>query len=217
MSQRIQLQRSAWGSRPANDKHATINSAYGKLDLIIAQKKNWILELAVILSFTASIQSIQEYIRVQSKFIPALTAMFFAGLSYSIMVPLEAHSGPAANGMRSAMTEGDRLLRLGKFSDAVAAFNREVASHGLLRSTVLDASSYTNRARAYLGLNQANRAVTDLNRVISINPRALPGEAFYLRAQAYAKLGKSDLSAKDFEMARKLAYLPNIEHLSFVR
>lgn len=67
-------------------------------------------------------------------------------------------------------------------------------------------SAYDTRGEAYLNLRQYQKAIEDCSEGIELYPKS--GRAYYERALAYAKLGKSDLADKDQQKAKELGYKP---------
>ena len=66
------------------------------------------------------------------------------------------------------------------------------------------ASGYANRACANIDRAKYAEAIVDLSKAVCLDPKY--GKAFYNRAKAYEKLGKSDLAKKDQETAQELGY-----------
>lgn len=99
---------------------------------------------------------------------------------------------------------------LGQYDNALKDSNSaiELVKAGSRLQPLLEPIIYTNRGRAYLGQGQFDKAVTDFSKVISFDPRISPGTAFHFRAQAYAKLGKSQTAAMDNAQAKKFGYRP---------
>ena len=65
---------------------------------------------------------------------------------------------------------------------------------------------YAARGSAYGKLGQYRKEIDDRSKVINLVPNN--GAFYYVRGEAYEKLGKKDLAAKDKEMAAKLGYKP---------
>ena len=63
----------------------------------------------------------------------------------------------------------------------------------------LDAEAYNNRGIAYVKKGQYDRAISDLNKAIEINPNLV--EAYFLRGLAYRHRGQYDRAISDFTKA----------------
>jgi tetratricopeptide (TPR) repeat protein len=76
----------------------------------------------------------------------------------------------------------------------------------LIASPQLDAKqrslAYSYRAFAYQGKNDLDRALTDANEAVKVDPSS--SRAFYRRGDIYKNLNKNDLALKDFNEAIRL-------------
>lgn len=132
---------------------------------------------------------------------------------------------------RDALNDGERMLKTGRYTEAIQSLDRVVAADGNA------ADAYLFRARANAGLNQTEAALRDFTKVIQIQPGntgayleraavrlriedyqgviADSGEAiqrdpqlsyaYNLRGMAYRALGSLPKSLEDFNRAVELA------------
>ena len=67
-----------------------------------------------------------------------------------------------------------------------------------------DAEAYTSRGLEYLFKGQYDKAISDFNKAIEINPKY--AEAYNNRAAACINLGKKDRACNDWQKACELGY-----------
>jgi tetratricopeptide (TPR) repeat protein len=83
---------------------------------------------------------------------------------------------------QEAFDSGQRLLKVAQYSEAALSFDRALS----FRSDLVDA--YLLRGRAYVGLNDGEKAVRDFSKVLELKPRD---------ARAYTERGNVYLSNKN--------------------
>lgn len=102
-----------------------------------------------------------------------------------------ASTNPIALGKRARV-----FLRMGRYREAVADFNRLIAINGD------DKHLHEDRAASYLALGEGKNAVTDLTWLIERYPRSTQ---YYLdRAKAYTIMGRQQQAERDKRMADEL-------------
>lgn len=105
-----------------------------------------------------------------------------APLAVALLVGCESapeHLTPAERGKRE--------FHSGHWNEAIEACNEAIAAHPM------EWEPYVYRGRAYMALDDANRAIADYNRAIDLAPKA--SEAYYNRAIAYGELAKKAIDA----------------------
>jgi tetratricopeptide (TPR) repeat protein len=87
-------------------------------------------------------------------------------------------------------------MKLGKFDAALKDWNAAILSRKS------DFRAFRWRGECYLEMKQANDALSDFDKAISISPNN--PELYQMRSRAYTILGKTELAKSDTEHWRQL-------------
>jgi len=91
---------------------------------------------------------------------------------------------------------GNAYLRQKDYAKAVSDFTKAVE----INPEAFSEGGKLDRAKAFMGLSKYDSAIEDLTSVIKVAPPGVPGsadEAYRLRSQAYAKIGRMNDSRND--------------------
>lgn len=92
---------------------------------------------------------------------------------------------------KKALLRAEELEALGEYSQAIVLFNSAV------QENPNNANLYERRGKCYLNLNELDKAIADLNRVIKLAPES-PGNPYLHRGRCYQKLNEHSKAIADF-------------------
>ncbi len=84
-----------------------------------------------------------------------------------------------------------------------------------MQTDLNDAEAYNNRGNAYFEKGQHDKAISDHNKALEINPR--DAEVYYNRGIAYTLKGKYDKAWEDVHKAQDLGFKINPGFLKALR
>jgi tetratricopeptide (TPR) repeat protein len=151
---------------------------------------------------------------------------------YNTLLQLHAHDRTKPDGLWAVYDgRGELYEGLGQPDKAVADFTTSIKLHpnqersyvaaaklhdrlgqpakavddysGFLKYFPQDSQAWAERGRFYLKIKKYQEAQSDLTKAIEMEPNAYP-KLYEARAEAYTKLGKLDLAAKDRKEAKEI-------------
>jgi tetratricopeptide (TPR) repeat protein len=103
---------------------------------------------------------------------------------------------------QKALSDGERMLKAGRYAEAIQYFDRAIAAQSGL------ANAYLMRGRAHTALNQTGPAIRDFTKVIQLQPG--DPQAFLERAAVH--LGTNDYAAAVADCGDAISRDPNLAY-----